>query len=87
MKFVFYLISNHIFVCINHKDISCHDKSLAREKKVSIVVDKLYIDGRLYQEELDKGKPEGATGPRAVEVNSDSKDGAGNRIEITRGVR
>ena len=62
-------------------------RALQEKKRVSMVVDKLYIDGRLYQEELDEGKPEGATGPRVVEVNSDSEDGAGNRVEITRGVR
>ena len=34
-----------------------------------MVVDKLYIDGRLYQEELEEGKPEGATAPRMGEVH------------------
>ena len=60
-------------------------RALQEKRGVSMVVDKLYIDGRLYQEELDEGQPEGATGPRVV--NSDSEDGAGNRVEITRGVR
>ena len=52
-----------------------------------MVVDKLYIDGRLYQEEMEEEKPEGATGPRVVEVNSDPEDRAGDRVEITHGVR
>ena len=62
-------------------------RALREKKRVSMVADKLYIDGRLYQEELVEGEPEGATAPRMGKVNSTSEDGAGDRVEITRGVR
>ena len=55
-----------------------------------MVVDNLNINGRLCQEEMEEEKPDGATGPRVVEVNSDSKDGDGkgeDRVEITHDVR
>ena len=42
-----------------------------------MVVDNLYIDRRLYQEEMEEEKPDGVTGPRVVEVNFESEDGAG----------
>ena len=53
MKFVLYLISNHIFVCINHKDTFQSDNKWCAQRIIEFTDEKLKTkvqieDGFIY---------------------------------------